>query len=81
MPKKPKKMKKAKISEGIPPDTSRGFDTKVNHNKVNELKINKLLEQKVKLVQPKWYENKWLYFTFGVALTATSVKLAGQIVD
>ena len=42
---------------------------------------NKLLEQKVKLVQPKWYENKWLYFTFGVALTATSVKLAGQIVD
>ena len=39
-------MKKLKISEGIPPDTSRGFDTKVNHNKVNELKINKLLEQK-----------------------------------
>lgn len=46
MAKKPKKMKKAKIPEGIPPDTSRGFDTKVNHNKVNELKINKLLEQK-----------------------------------
>ena len=49
MAKKPKKMKKVKISEGIPPsgwDTSRGFDTKVNHNKVNELKINKLLEQK-----------------------------------
>jgi len=42
---------------------------------------NKLLEQKVKLVRPKWYENKWLYFTYGVLMTATSVKLAGQIVD
>ena len=49
---------------------------------INLLKdTNELLEQKVKLVRPKWYENKWLYFTFGVALTATSVKLAGQIVD
>ena len=49
---------------------------------INLLKdTNELLEQKVKLVRPKWYENKWIYFTFGVALTATSVKLAGQIVD
>ena len=54
-------------------------------NKTTQLNLlkdtNKLLEQKVKLVRPKWYESKWLYFTFGVALTATSVKLAGQIVD
>ena len=51
-------------------------------NQINLLKdTTKLLEQKVKLVQPKWYENKWLYFTYGVVLTATSVKLAGQIVD
>jgi hypothetical protein len=49
---------------------------------INLLKdTNELLEQKVKLVQPKWYENKWLYFTFGVVATAGSVKLAGQIVD
>ena len=49
---------------------------------INLLKdTNKLLEQKVKLVRPKWYENKWLYFTYGVVFTATSVKLAGQIVD
>ena len=49
---------------------------------INLLKdTNKLLEQKVQLVKPKWYENKWLYFTYGVVLTATSVKLAGQIVD
>ena len=49
---------------------------------INLLKdTNDLLEQKVKLVRPKWYENKWLYFTFGVLATAGSVKLAGQIVD
>ena len=51
-------------------------------DRINLLKdTTKLLEQKVKLVQPKWYENKWLYFTYGVLMTATSVKLAGQIVD
>ena len=49
---------------------------------INLLKdTNKLLEQKVKLVRPKWYENKWLYFTYGVLGTAISVRLAGQIVD
>ena len=61
------------------------IDSMLIANKTMQLNLlkdtNKLLEQKVKLVQPKWYENKWLYFTFGVALTATSVKLAGQIVD
>ena len=41
----------------------------------------KLTEKKVKLVKPSWFENKWLYFTYGVVLTATSVRLAGQIVD
>ena len=61
------------------------IDSMLIANKTTQLTLlkdtNKLLEQKVKLVQPKWYENKWIYFTFGVALTATSVKLAGQIVD
>ena len=61
------------------------IDSMLIANKTMQLNLlkdtNKLLEQKVKLVRPKWYENKWLYFTFGVALTATSVKLAGQIVD
>ncbi len=61
------------------------IDSMLIANKTTQIGLlkdtNKLLEQKVKLVQPKWYENKWLYFTFGVALTATSVKLAGQIVD
>ena len=61
------------------------IDSMLIANKTMQLNLlkdtNKLLEQKVKLVQPKWYENKWLYFTYGVVLTATSVKLAGQIVN
>ena len=61
------------------------IDSMLIANKTTQLTLlkdtNKLLEQKVKLVRPKWYENKWLYFTYGVVLTATSVKLAGQIVD
>ena len=39
-----------------------------------------LYEKQIKLVKPKWYENKWLYFTFGVVSTSVSVKL-GEIVD
>ena len=61
------------------------IDSMLIANKTTQINLlkdtNKLLEQKVKLVKPKWYENKWLYFTYGVVLTATSVKLAGQIVD
>ena len=61
------------------------IDSMLIANKTNQINLlkdtTKLLEQKVKLVQPKWYENKWLYFTYGVLMTATSVRLAGQIVD
>ncbi|MBT3298774.1 hypothetical protein HN385_07620 [archaeon] len=28
---------------------------------------NDLLEKQVKLSKPSWYENKWLYFTYGAA--------------
>jgi hypothetical protein len=66
-------------------EATAAIDSMLIANKTTQLTLlkdtNKLLEQKVKLVRPKWYENKWIYFTFGVALTATSVKLAGQIVD
>ena len=61
------------------------IDSMLIANKTTQINLlkdtNKLLEQKVKLVRPKWYENKWLYFTYGVLMTATSVRLAGQIVD
>ena len=40
---------------------------------------NELYKDKVKLVKPKWHENKWLWFGYGVSATAVSVNLAGQI--
>ena len=49
---------------------------------VNILKDREVLyEKQIKIIKPKWYENKWLYFTFGVIATSTSIKLAGEIVD
>ena len=61
------------------------IDSMLIANKTTQINLlkdtNELLEQKVKLVRPKWYENKWLYFTYGVLGTAISVRLAGQIVD
>ena len=35
----------------------------------------------IKEVQPKWYENKWLWFGLGVVCTTGSVKLASDLVD
>ena len=65
-------------------EATAAIDSMLIANKTFQISLlkdtNKLLEQKVKLVRPKWYENKWIYFTFGVVATAGSVKLAGQIV-
>ena len=38
-----------------------------------------LKEEMIDLVKPKWHENKYLWFGYGVALTAGSVILAGQL--
>ena len=35
----------------------------------------------IKEIKPKWYENKWLWFTIGVLTTAGSIKIAGELVD
>ena len=40
-----------------------------------------LYDDLIKEVKPKWYENKWLWFTIGVLTTAGSIKLASEIVD
>ena len=34
-----------------------------------------------KEIQPKWYENKWLWFFGGILVTTQSIKLAGELAD
>ena len=36
-------------------------------------------DEMIDLVKPQWYENKYLWFGFGVIFTAGSVHLAGQV--
>ena len=43
------------------------------------LKLIKLKDEMIKVVKPKWYENKWIWFGLGVAFTSGSVYLGGQI--
>jgi hypothetical protein len=45
------------------------------------LKVIKLKDEMIKVVKPKWYENKWIWFGLGVICTAGSVKLAGEVID
>tara|TARA_R100000008_G_C3574487_1_gene164318 strand:- start:354 stop:722 length:369 start_codon:yes stop_codon:yes gene_type:complete len=45
------------------------------------MRLIKLKDEMIKVVKPKWYENKWIWFGLGVIATAGSVKLAGEIVD
>ena len=33
----------------------------------------------IKEISPKWYNNKWMWFAFGIISTYSSVYLAGQI--
>ena len=60
------------------------IDSMLIANKTTQINLlkdtNKLLEQKVQLVKPKWYENRWLYFGYGVFGASTSVWLTGQLV-
>ena len=56
----------------------------ISLNKEKSLLLNdriKLYDELIKEVKPKWYENKWLWFTLGVITTAGSIKLAGELVD
>ena len=52
----------------------------LNVSLINDYK-NQLIwkEEMIDLVKPKWHENKYLWFGYGVALTAGSVILAGQL--
>ena len=67
------------------------YEEKDKNNKIwldLQFRKTKLLDEQidlyndlVKQVKPKWYENKWLWFTIGVVTTAGSIKLAGEIID
>ena len=67
------------------------YDEKDKNNKIwldLQFRKTKLLDEQidlyndlVKQVKPKWYENKWLWFTIGVVTTAGTLKLASDIVD
>ena len=38
-----------------------------------------LTETKVKLVKPSWYENKWLYFTYGAILSYSGISILNAL--
>tara|TARA_Y100000996_G_scaffold219672_1_gene172766 strand:- start:620 stop:991 length:372 start_codon:yes stop_codon:yes gene_type:complete len=56
-----------------------------NINAQNELLIKdykkqlELSQEMIKLVKPKWYDNKYLWFFGGILMTSGAVYLAGQI--
>ena len=56
------------------------IDFRTQQLQLQEETIN-LYKEKVKVVKPKWHENKWLWFTFGVVATYSSAKLANEVFD
>jgi peptidoglycan hydrolase CwlO-like protein len=38
-----------------------------------------LTEKKAKLVKPSWYENKWLYFTYGAILSYSGISILNAL--
>ena len=56
----------------------------VGLNKQKSFLLNeriKLYNELVKEVKPKWYENKWLWFTLGIITTTVTLKVASDVVD
>ena len=52
----------------------------LNQSLINDYKKHlEMSEEMIKLVKPKWYENKYLWFFGGILITSGSVYLAGQI--
>ena len=38
-----------------------------------------LQEDRIKEISPKWYDNKWIWYTLGILTTSGAIHLAGQI--
>ena len=56
----------------------------IDLNKQKSILLNDridLYNDLIKEIKPKWYENKWLWFTLGAITTAGTLKLASDIVD
>ena len=52
----------------------------LNQSQIEDYKTKlQYKDEMIELVKPQWYENKYLWFGFGVIATAGSVRLAGQI--
>ena len=54
------------------------IDSQIIANYIEQLQLK---DDLIKEIKPKWYENKWLWFTIGVLTTAGSIKIAGELVD
>ena len=35
--------------------------------------------EKIKLVKPRWYENKWLYFGYGATLSYAIIAVVNKV--
>ena len=61
------------------------IQTYIEQERLNQLLIEdykkhlEMSEEMIKLVKPKWYDNKYLWFFGGIIITSGSVYLAGQI--
>ena len=61
------------------------IQTYIEQERLNQLLVEdykkqlEMSEEMIKLVKPKWYDNKYLWFFGGIIITSGAVYLAGQI--
>ena len=61
-------------------DSLKTVEIDLLNEKITSLEENvALTEKKAKLVKPSWYENKWLYFTYGAILGAGITDILNSI--
>ena len=61
-------------------DSLKTIELNLLNEKIDSLEEDlALTEKKAKLVKPSWYENKWLYFTYGAVLGAGITDILNSI--